>query len=314
VTAAIPFHRVLHADWSIKPRKRWVASAVRTNSGWRVEAPHLVGDTQAFVNELFAAVGPVLAGFDFPIGVPAAYGQLTGLENFPTALNVFGQDEWSEFFFVAETREQISLVRPFYPRVPTIGRSRNDLVQGLKVESFEVLLRKCERGTLTRRSACPLFWTLGGNQVGKAAISGWQDVIQPARQRGAELWPFEGSLAELAKSGRPVIAETYPAEAYEHVNMAFHANMSKKCQKDRRCAMAGLREWARPRRVTFSEELNARIKDGFGDRKAGEDPFDALTGILSMIEVLDGRRSEGVVEGGSANSWEGWILGQMPAG
>jgi hypothetical protein len=32
--------------------------------------------------------------------------------------------------------------------------------------------------------------------------------------------------------------------------------------------------------------------------------------MLGMITVLDGRRPEGLVERGSADPWEGWILGQ----
>lgn len=31
------------------------------------------------------------------------------------------------------------------------------------------------------------------------------------------LWPFEGSLEELAKVEGSVIAETYPGEAYAHI-------------------------------------------------------------------------------------------------
>ena len=155
-----------------------------------------------------------------------------------------------------------------------------------------------------------MFWTLGGNQVGKAAISGWLEVIAPAQRRGAKLWPFDGSLAKLGKTDHLVIAETYPAEAYSHVGMAFRANMSKRRQEDRCSAMAGLSGWARRSEVAFSEELTTQIEDGFGVRKAGEDPFDALTGVLGMIEVLDGRRPEGVVEKASADLWEGWILGQ----
>jgi hypothetical protein len=50
--------------------------------------------------------------------------------------------------------------------------------------------------------------TLGGNQGGKAAISGWEEVIAPARRRGARVWPFDGRLAELAMVGVPVLAET----------------------------------------------------------------------------------------------------------
>jgi hypothetical protein len=43
---------------------------------------------------LFTAMGPVLAGFDFPIDVPATYGRSTGLADLSTALAVFAQGEW----------------------------------------------------------------------------------------------------------------------------------------------------------------------------------------------------------------------------
>ncbi|HTR16896.1 MAG TPA: hypothetical protein VMI52_07680 [Acetobacteraceae bacterium] len=312
MTASIPFRSVFHADWSTTTKKRWVASALRMESGWQVEAPRLVTDTRAFIDGLFMVPGPVIAGFDFPVGVPAAYGRQTGLKNFLSALDVFGKDEWAEFFMVADTPEQVSLRRPFYPRVSTAASKQINLLRGLGVESFDALRRDCERATATRRPACPLFWTLGGNQVGKAAISGWQEVIAPARRCGALLWPFDGSLVELAKAGRPVIAETYPAEAYGHVGIAFRANMSKQRQEDRRAAMADLFDWAHRRGVTFSADAAAQINDGFGVRKAGEDPFDALAGLLGMVEVLDGYRPEGPVDTSNLNIWEGWILGQAP--
>jgi hypothetical protein len=41
------------------------------DNGWQLSAPHLVDDTSALIDELFNIPGPVLAGFDFPIGVPA---------------------------------------------------------------------------------------------------------------------------------------------------------------------------------------------------------------------------------------------------
>lgn len=40
--------------------------------------------------------------------------------------------------------------------------------------------RKASASSAARRAACPLFWTLGGNQAGKAAIAGWRDILQPA--------------------------------------------------------------------------------------------------------------------------------------
>jgi hypothetical protein len=304
------FRSLFHADWSNAANKRWVARATRSNIGWRVTPPSPVGDTRVFADELFTAVGPVLAGFDFPIGLPAAYGQLTGLADFPAALEVFGHGEWAQFFVVAETPQQVSRTRPFYPRASIRGSTQAHLWHGLKMECFDALRRQCERSTPTRRAACPLFWTLGGNQVGKAAISGWQEVIVPARRRGARLWPFDRTLSELALAGIPVLAETYPAEAYGHVGVALGGSMSKRRQADRRSAMNGLLDWARQRSVTFSTELAAQIEDGFGARGDGEDAFDALIGALGMIEVTDGRRPERPASRERVDTWEGWILGQ----
>jgi hypothetical protein len=304
---------LFHADWSTVAKKRWVASATRIDSGWQMMLPRPVRDTRAFVNELFTAVGPLFAGFDFPIGVPAVYGQLTGLADFLTALEVFGKGEWSEFFLVAETPQQVSRKRPFYPRTYTAASKPKQihLLHGLRIESIDALRRQCERPTPTRpRAACPLFWTLGSNQVGKAAISGWQEVIAPARRRGARLWPFDGNLTELATAGVPVLAETYPAEAYGHVGIAFHTHMSKRRQEDRRAATVGLFDWARHRGITFSEELVTQVEDGFGASSDGEDAFDAFIGALSMIEVADGRRMERPFERTCREVWEGWILGQ----
>jgi len=74
----------------------------------------------------------------------------------------------------------------------------------------------CERGGRGHKQACCLFWTLGGNQVGKAAIIGWRDVLAPALRDGGQisLWRFDGSLPSLFVPGNVVVAETYPAECY----------------------------------------------------------------------------------------------------
>jgi hypothetical protein len=45
-------------------KRRWVTSAARTDVGWQVKLPRQVGDTRAFVDELFTAVESVVAGFD----------------------------------------------------------------------------------------------------------------------------------------------------------------------------------------------------------------------------------------------------------
>jgi hypothetical protein len=216
ITESLPYVRVVHADWSISPRRRWGATAVRTNGGWLVEAPSQVVDAKRFLDHLLKGPEPTLAGFDFPIGLPEYYGRATGLDGFCTALDTFGRGRWSEFYNVANVADEMSLYRPFYPQRSSSVARRSHLTTGLGSTSIDQLLRQCERATETRRAACPVFWTLGGNQVGKAAISGWKEIVGPARQLGAKIWPFEGSLSTLVETTKLTLAETYPAEAYGH--------------------------------------------------------------------------------------------------
>ncbi len=306
----IPVRTLLHSDWSVSAAGRWVARADRTDAGWRVMPPRPVGDCAAFVDGLWTLPGPVLAGFDFPLGLPEAYGRTTGLGSFPAALDAFGQGDWADVFRVAETASEISTRRPFYPRVSSAEARQRHLLDALGVADMDGLRRRCERATPTRRAANALFWTLGGSQVGKAAIDGWQQVIMPARRRGALLWPFEGSLSELAATAAPVLAETYPAEAYGHVGVSFLPRMSKRRTEDRRAAMRDLPGWAGRHGVSFTADLAARLDDGFGTSRNGEDAFDALIGVLGMIEVVDGRRPEHPAARAREEAWEGWILGQ----
>ena len=163
----------------------------------------------ALVDNLLFSGRTVLAGFDFPIGVPIEFGRRTGFKDFPAALGEFGRGEWKEFFVVANTPKEISLRRPVYPQTSRGGHKRAYLFDALGVEGINQLLRECERKTDSgRRAACSIFWTLGGNQVGKAAIDGWQAVIRPAMYRNARLWPFHGRLDELSKSPGCVLCET----------------------------------------------------------------------------------------------------------
>ena len=238
--ASSTFTRLIHADWSTAAAKRWAVEARRIDTGWLVEAPRLVGPVTLFVEGLLREPQPTLAGFDFPIGLPATFGRQTGCAGFGEAIEQFGFGMWSRFYDVAERAEDISIHRPFYPRVSSASARQAHLLEALGVADINALRRECERATSDRRAACSLFWTLGGNQVGKAAISGWREVVQPARRAGALLWPFEGELPTLAKAGRLVLCETYPAEAYGHVGVRFRPGGSKQRQEDRRDSTARL--------------------------------------------------------------------------
>ncbi|RYF96480.1 MAG: DUF429 domain-containing protein, partial [Caulobacteraceae bacterium] len=291
-------------------RKRWAATARRVGSSWEVSAPERVGLVQEFLHQAFASAGHdrVLLGFDFPIGLPEAYGVQTGARGFVDFLDLLRTNAWPEFFEVAQRPDQISLRRPFYPQGAPKGVTRAALVAGLGVSSFNELLRASERATSYRQAACSIFWTLGGNQVGKAALAGWQEVVIPARRRGARLWPFEGTLAELAVLPGVVIAETYPAEAYRLVGAEFSRGESKRRMADRCRKAEAIFAWAAAHGVRLAPGAQQAILDGFGPLSAGEDAFDALMGLVKMIEVADGRRPEATEVQDRSRAWEGWIL------
>lgn len=301
---------LLHADWSVSPAKRWAARARSTASGWVVEAVEQVRDCPELVRSLVAAARDqvVLAGFDFPIGVPEAYGRQTGLPSFPDLLQQIGQGRWSAFGSIARETHEISLERPFYPAGAAAGIKQADLLNAHGAARLDDLRRSCERQTEDRRAACPLFWTLGGNQVGRAALAGWTEVLKPALAGGARLWPFDGSLDVLGQRAGLVLAETYPTEAYGHIGVAFANGESKTRQIDRAGKAAGILQWADERSVELAPTVRALALNGFGNDRAGEDRFDALLGLCGMIEVVSGRRSEG--SHSNAFPWEGWILGQ----
>ena len=303
------FDRLVHSDWSINPSKRWTATAVRVRSDWRIASLLQTPPSSEFLTFLFDRSFRTLAGFDFAVGLPQVY--LDKIEmDFLKFLVVIGDRPWDEFSSVAVSSDQISIHRPFYPKSALRGVRRSDLVRGLAVESFADLLRTCERKTSGRRAASPIFWTLGGNQVGKAALSGWNEVLRPARKRGAQFWPFDGSLETLT-TRTLTIAETYPAEAYRHIGFNLQSNMSKRDQSSRKWAAASIIQRCKTYHIQLTEDIQSSIVDGFGRQSSGEDAFDALAGLLSMIEVAEGRRPASPFTNLAVQKREGWILGQI---
>jgi hypothetical protein len=122
---------------------------------------------------------------------------------------------------------------------------------------------------------------------GQAAISGWKEIINPARRLGAKLWPFEGSLTALADVARLVLAETYPADSYGQIGVRFAPGESKLRQPHRAKFVKHITSWAFSNNVALSSDLVALVGDGFGTQAEGEDAFDAVIGLLGMIEVIE---------------------------
>ncbi|WP_396594357.1 hypothetical protein [Brevundimonas sp. R86498] len=308
MTLAIPFRTLIHADWSVSPKKRWMARADFRDNRWMVSPTVRADDILSTL--LATADPPLLGGFDFPIGLPETYGRGTGFPDFPTFLRDLDEGAWDQFRTISRRPEEISQARPFYPAGAAKGVKRAHLVEAHAVSDWEGLLRRSERATGTRRAACSIFWTLGGNQVGRGALSGWEEVLRPGLMAGAHLWPFDGSLLELAQRGGITFSETYPAEAYGHVGVRFTRSQSKRRQSDRRSHSQTIIDWAASREVSIEADALDEIEDGFGTDAAGEDRFDAMLGLMGMVEVVVGGRPERPLTVSEETIWEGWIMGQ----
>ncbi len=304
--------RVISADWSVSPKKRWAARAeLQADRRYVVGAPKTITPSDI----LAAASEPsTLVGFDFPIGLPTAYARLARVRSFTELLPLLGTGAWSSFFEVARTTSEVSLHRPFYPHAPG-GKKREHLVDALGLQQADDLYRACD--VASGRRACPMFWTLGGNQVGKGALTGWKEVVVPALATGSvDLWPFDGSFEDLLAAGRTVFVETYPADTYAYVGATLPRTpdgQGKRARSSRMACADAVIKRAAAAELELATDLLSQLRDGFGDRSDGEDRFDAVMGLLGMLAVLRGERPVGVPDDRRVHRVEGWILGRTAA-
>lgn len=296
------------------PGKRWVARADDHGGSWTLRAPQpWDGRTQM---ALMRHPGPtaVLAAFDLPIGVPRAWAQVAAISSFREVLHRMGDGSWPEFHLPAEQIAQVSPRRPFYPLRPG-GTRQQQLVTALGLDSADQLRRRCDRaipGVIG--AAAPVFWLVGAQQVGKAALSAWREVLRPALDWPAtRVWPMDGSLDELIAPGTTVIAESYPRAAYAWPLSFPRAGWSKRAQAHRRERAHDARAWISTSGlpITLDPGMDAAFRDGFGPAAAGEDPFDATMGALQAIALLEGIIPDVPPEvSPEERELEGWILGR----
>lgn len=297
-----------HADWSTDPRKRWVSIARRRGGRWRAEAPRPVGDPAALVAGLLAEGVPLALGLDLPLGLPRGFAAQRPERDFRHFLR--GLSATPDFFVVSPTLETVSPARPFYPARGLKGMTRLSHARALGLPDAAGLCRLCDMATAERPAGAPVFWTLGANQSGKAAIAAWRDWLAPALAAGARLrfWPFEGGLAELLEPGHAVLAEVYPAEAMRQLGILLPG--SKRDREARRAAGPSLLLAMARLAVRPSRALEQAVLDGFGADAAGEDRLDSMFGLLCLVGVLDGARPDFVPDDPWVRRWEGWVLGQ----
>ncbi len=300
---------VAHADWSKSPNKRWITIGRLSGDEWLLNAPALVGELDTLFDR-WASINrgvAVLIGIDCPIGLPRAYGeQLAGPKTFPDFLKALPAGDL--FFQVAETLDEVSIARPFFPARPVTGTGYKErLAKALNLPNTAAMSRRVDLKTADRPAAGQLFWTLGPNQCGKAALAAWRDVVIPAlKEPQVKLWPFEGKLLDLLVPGQTVIAETYPAEAMRQVGLKLTG--SKRSQQSRGSLASEIRAVMSKFRINPSPELHNEIETGFGTKDSGEDPFDSFVGALGMIKVINENCGDGAPD--PVDGWEGWVLGQ----
>ncbi len=305
---------VIHCDWSLSPKKRFMAHATRRPDGWTVYATEQVPVEPIDLIKRFLDQ-QIFLGLDLPLGVPLAWAKQVGITSFRQLLELLAKQQppWDSFFDVAESPAEISLYRPFYPKRPG-GTKLQHLVDGLNLADPSALRRQCDRPTDKRGAAAPLFWTMGAQQVGKAALSAWQELLIPLVMGDFDcaLWPFDGDLAQLEKH-QLVVAEVYPAEIYSHIGIAFPVidgkRTGKRSQLARRLNASNLMAVGQRLNVVFDTACQAEIKNGFGDGPEGEDRFDSLVGLLGMLLVLEGEVGESVPADPMIRHIEGWLLG-----
>jgi hypothetical protein len=303
---------VAHSDWSMHPAKqRCAIGTLQIGGRYLASGSRPVGHAQQLLQRLSreAQGGALLAGFDFPIGLPRAYAKEVGIVRFLDFIREVGEGPWSEFFAVATTVSELSLHRPFYPGGnPKKGQAKQEHVARIaRCARMVDLLRECDQPRSGRRAAQCMFWTLGPNQVGKGLIAGWRDVLLPALKADALVWPFHGEFDDLVVPGRTVIVETYPAEFYDHVRVG---SVRKKSPESRRAAGPALIEWADSAGIDLTDDLRTQIVSGFGNHAEGEDDFDAVVGLFGMLEVVLGFAPPNVPCKPSVLAIEGWMFGQ----
>lgn len=275
-----------------------------------------MGDPAAFLDALRNEAGgaAVALGVDLPIGVPRTYAALRPEPGFLRFLETIRG--WPDFFLVCEALTDIRPDRPFYPARGIKGMTRASHALALGLGAASGLSRLCDRATAERPPGAPLFWTLGANQSGKAAIAAWRDMLLPALAADAarvRLWPFQGAFRALLSPGVVAIAETYPAEALRHLGIKLRG--SKRRQSDRAAAAELLLAAMQRLRVAPEAALVEAVTGGFGADAAGEDRFDCVLGVLCVINVLAGHRPDTTPDDPWLTTWEGWVLGQtaLPA-
>ena len=144
----------VHADWSVDPRKRWMAVAEPRPGGWTLTPPQPVGDLPTLFDRLVARDRTIALGVDLPLGLPRAYAQQHAQEaNFPAFLRAL--EHRPEFFQVCDHLDQLAPNRPFYPARGRKGMTRAAHAAALGLGDPSGLSRACDRARPAKPRSAP---------------------------------------------------------------------------------------------------------------------------------------------------------------
>jgi alkylated DNA nucleotide flippase Atl1 len=276
---------VICADWSKNPasRQAWIAEPQKLRlrplhgASWTLETLVQAG-MRARRNEF------VLVAFDAPIGVPASYldaarsmfdmeDRATFVDWLPAAL------ARASFCDPVTDPEDWSPVRPFFQ--VRAGEGGRKLFEAAAAAYGVDLRRRIERET---RGNSVFAFGLPG-QVAPAAQALWRELAATL-DTGAAIWPFDGSIEELARCRSVVLCEIYPRAAYgTALGAALPArprSIAKTKAEVRAVEVAALKsaEWIRDWGVEIEHDAFA---------VDSEDHFDALMTAAAVLRLtLDG--------------------------
>ena len=205
---------ILCADWSKSLNRREVYLAdVESRHVRRLEGRWTAQAVIAAAREA-ANGGTALATFDAPIGVPESYweqvqqrpelsgGAATFADWLPRLLTA------PRYFENAGSPPKWDIGRPFFAVLPGTGGLKK-WIDALNRSGVKPLR---EVDTLTRAKTAFAASGIPG-VVGSSARELWKELgeLDPGKQA---IWPFDGSLDQLLKKNRVVVAEIYPRAAY----------------------------------------------------------------------------------------------------
>lgn len=297
---------IAHADWSTAGSGRAIVTARREGDHRYTATLQLNPFVGGLLEEWLAVERGETAfiGFDFPIGFPRAFAARRAINSFPDFLRKLSPDD--ALFSPAPSPGDIGLERPFYPARP--GQTRFTDLTGALGLSRSDLLRACDRPT---NAAC-MFWTLGPQQCGKAALAGWRELIGPALRRAdrISLWPYDGPLTALLERPGVVLSETYPAHGYRALELL---PVVKSTLQGRQRSVTSLEAWVTRLDLKLEGQLADALPRGFSKDDGGDHAFDALVGLLLMVAICQGRCPYTEPNDPAARTVEGWMLGLSPA-